>query len=704
MGKGRDVKAGGGFVTLDLRDRLQKGLKRASARLKQFGASVSGIGRTLATAGAAIAGPLLAAAKNFASVGDKLDKMSQRTGVSVESLGELGFAAEQSGASLEGVEATLLKMNRRLGRATSIGGPAAAAMQELGLSVDELSAMNPEQRFLAIGEAIRNYGDDAAAAGIAQRALGTGVDKLLPMFLAGGDAIDEMRGKFRELGGSISGEQAAKAAVLTDKMNELWVQLKAVAFQAGGALADSLIDVLKAAQPLLRSLIDWIKENQTLIAVAFKVGAALLFAGTALVAIGSTISIVGTAIGALAPILGFLLSPVGLVIAAIAAAGVAFFKFTETGRAALDRLMQFLKPVVDFFRKTFRGLFDAIAANDFRLAGEIAIAGLRVAFGRGMALLSNEIGGSFGDLLGKLSSQLLDGDFAGAFSTLTLKLSAMWDGFVEGLVAVFTTAARALTDVWEKTTTAIASSILELAANEGIVGDTFDVLLGIDVSDTNAKLEKQERERLDNAKSSLKRFQDERAALIAAGQDDEAAKLDNTIAQTKQTIEDLGGTVTDFTALAQESAAAQLGSSADSIRAKLDEFDRNANERARASREKLAKQTAGGVDAAAAAADKAQAEFDELIGKAAEQRKALEEKRRQEAAAAGGDAGFDFDADEAAAGAKAESRGTFSAAAAQLIAGQGRRPAEERIAERADGIERNTKKIADAARRGIAFA
>ena len=704
MPKGREVKAGGGFVTLDLRDRLQKGLKRASARLKQFGKSVSGIGRTLATAGATIAGPLLAAAKNFANVGDQLEKMSARTGVSVESLAELGFAAEQSGASIEGVEATLLKMNRRLGRATSIGGPAAAAMQELGLSVDELRQMNPEQRFLAIGEAIRNYGDDAAAAGIAQRALGTGVDKLLPLFKAGSEGIEDLRAEFRELGGSISGEQAKKAAVLTDKMNELWVQLKAVAFQAGAALADTLIDLLKAAQPLVRSVIEWIKNNQALIGVAFKVGAALLFAGTALVAIGSTISLIGSAVSALGSILGFLISPVGLVIAAIAIAGVAFFKFTEAGRAALDRLMQFLKPVVDFFRKTFQGLFDAIAANDFRLAGEIAIAGLRVAFGRGLALLSGEIGGSFGDLLGTLASQLLEGDFAGAFSTLTLKLSAMWDGFVEGLVAVFTTAARALTDIWETTTTAIANSILELAADEGIVGDAFDALLGIDVSDTNAKLEQQDRERLANAKSSLKRFQEERAALIAAGREDEAAKLDNTIAQTKQTIEELGGTVTDYTALAQRNAAAQLGSSKDAIDAKLLEFDRQAQENARQSRQKLAEQAAGGVNAAAESADRAQAELDELIGKAAAQRKALEEKRRQEAAAAGGDGGFDFDLDAAVEGAKAQSRGTFSAAAAQLIAGQGRRPAEERIAERADGIERNTKKIADAARRGIAFA
>ena len=45
-------------------------------------------------------------------MGSDLLDMSQRTGVSVEALSELGFAAEQSGADMETLEAGLRKMQK----------------------------------------------------------------------------------------------------------------------------------------------------------------------------------------------------------------------------------------------------------------------------------------------------------------------------------------------------------------------------------------------------------------------------------------------------------------------------------------------------------------------------------------------------------------------------------------------------------------
>ena len=51
--------------------------------------------------------PLLGAAKLFASTGDQLDKMRARTGFSAQALSELGFAAEQGGASIDQLDRSL---------------------------------------------------------------------------------------------------------------------------------------------------------------------------------------------------------------------------------------------------------------------------------------------------------------------------------------------------------------------------------------------------------------------------------------------------------------------------------------------------------------------------------------------------------------------------------------------------------------------
>ena len=75
--------------------RLGKFKTKAGTALKAVGSAAKGLaaGGALAIAGFATG----AVAGNFLSTGEALDKMSKRTGISVESLGELKFAAEQSG-------------------------------------------------------------------------------------------------------------------------------------------------------------------------------------------------------------------------------------------------------------------------------------------------------------------------------------------------------------------------------------------------------------------------------------------------------------------------------------------------------------------------------------------------------------------------------------------------------------------------------
>ena len=97
---------------------LNKAITKAEGRMSKFrkGASrafsvvrKAAIGLAIA-GGAAIVGFAIGAIKNFADLGDELDKMSLRTGISVETLGELKFAAEQTGSGLETIEKAVKRM------------------------------------------------------------------------------------------------------------------------------------------------------------------------------------------------------------------------------------------------------------------------------------------------------------------------------------------------------------------------------------------------------------------------------------------------------------------------------------------------------------------------------------------------------------------------------------------------------------------
>ena len=105
------IRAGRAFVELFADDsKLVRGLKRAAAKLQAFGASVRNMGLKLAALGAAVVTPLLASTKVFAKMGDDLAKMAARTGFSVETLSELGFAADLGGASMADLEKSIRRM------------------------------------------------------------------------------------------------------------------------------------------------------------------------------------------------------------------------------------------------------------------------------------------------------------------------------------------------------------------------------------------------------------------------------------------------------------------------------------------------------------------------------------------------------------------------------------------------------------------
>ncbi|TVQ64490.1 MAG: hypothetical protein EA379_01345, partial [Phycisphaerales bacterium] len=90
MGASGGIRAGRAFVELGVDDRMARGLRNAQRRLQAFGAGVRAIGTGFTAIGGAVLAPLGLATRTFARAGDELDKMSARTGISVEALSEMG--------------------------------------------------------------------------------------------------------------------------------------------------------------------------------------------------------------------------------------------------------------------------------------------------------------------------------------------------------------------------------------------------------------------------------------------------------------------------------------------------------------------------------------------------------------------------------------------------------------------------------------
>ncbi len=511
MANARGIRAGRAFVELGVSDRLTAGLRRAQKRLQAFGAGVRQIGLRLVAAGVAAATALGASVRVFIKAGDALDKMSKRTGLSVEALSELKFAAEQSGTDLETLEKGVRTLQRTINDAERGLSTATDALADLGLTAADLRALSPEEQFKLIAERLSGIDDPSKRAALALQILGRAGTQLLPLMQDGARGIKLLQAEARRLGLTISTETARDAARLGDALDALRSVLRATVIAIGGALAPALEAITKRVTRIAVVTGDWIRRNRALVVTAAKIAVGFVAVGSALVALGLVLSLIGGAFGGLAAIvtgvgaaigivtaaLGAILSPIGLVVAAVVGAGAAFLRFSGAGSAALDFLRERFGVLSGVATRTLGGIRDALAAGDIPLAARVLWAGLRLVWLEG----TKEIRETLAE--GLLIMRL-------AFVDTLATMSRLWTRFASGLRSV-----------WEKTQNFLAKRFTELFG-------LFDESL--DVEAAKASLDAQSRAALESlareTEDALKRINDEQDARTRDLLDDAADKID----------------------------------------------------------------------------------------------------------------------------------------------------------------------------------
>lgn len=389
------VRAGRAYVELFGKDtKLNKMLKRASLRLKAFGKSVTMMGARLTALGVAAALPLAASIKSFASQGDKLDKMSARTGVAVEILSEMAYVTEIAGSNIEMYEKAILAMSKALRGASQGLLTQKQALADIGLEYKDLEGLDPHSQFLLIMEALKRVTNESQRAAISQELFSRAGKQLIPVMKLGAKGIEKLRKEAHAFGLTMSTEEAAAAAKFTDAMTLLWHISKRLLFVIGSALAPALEQLVKWMASILKPTLDWLKANKTLVLSVAKIVGAFIGLSITISALGFIFSGVGTIIGLLwtaLSILGsvfmFLLSPIGLVIAAMGVLAAWFITSTKAGAEAAQWLGdQFIKLKDDAVTMT-GGIVDALKAGDIKLAAKILWLGLKVAWIRGINVL-----------------------------------------------------------------------------------------------------------------------------------------------------------------------------------------------------------------------------------------------------------------------------------------------------------------------------
>lgn len=226
--------------------------QRASKALKQLKADADKIGTGIGLAFTAGTAGLAYLVTSSINAQDHLNDLSKKTGIAADTLGGIGFAAQQSGGDLDSAAAAAGKLNKSLAEAAAGNVEAAAAFKVLGINVRD-AAGNTKTADVALAEIadkFAGYADGPEKAALALRLFGKAGADIIPLLDEGGRALQANIEYFKKYSG-VTNETAQQA----DQFNDTLAKLKLLSGAFGKTLAAELL-------PALQGLADLFLENK----------------------------------------------------------------------------------------------------------------------------------------------------------------------------------------------------------------------------------------------------------------------------------------------------------------------------------------------------------------------------------------------------------------------------------------------------------
>jgi phage-related protein len=401
-------------------------------------------------------------AKGAIDAADNMNDLSQKTGVSVESLSKFQQAANASGTSIEGVGAAMIKLNRNL--ATGNAG-ATEALTALGLSATDASGKlkSTDQVMLEVADKFKAMPDGAGKTAAAMALFGKAGADMIPLLNGGSKAISD-------LSATMTTEFAKGADSLNDKLAALQGKLLQLGVSLGTALmpflnvvSDLVLKLANAfaAMPgplqaivggvvaLVAAFVVLAPAISAVISIAgvlagLKIGATIAgwaaVAGPAITAISAAFTgLLAFLTGTLLPgLLAFFSGPVGWTVLAVAAVVAMAIAFRKPLGDFLNWLWNWGKPISSFWAGLWKGLVDAVSYS-MKAVGGVLLSGSKL-WWSGIKTVWTAIGKGFTTLVVDPISKAwtaLNKLLPDAMKKTGDMVSSVWTGIINSVKNVF---------------------------------------------------------------------------------------------------------------------------------------------------------------------------------------------------------------------------------------------------------------------------
>lgn len=190
---------------------------------------------------------------------DKFDDLSEKTGIAASELRDLGFAAQQSGSSLDGLLTAFNKLSRSAVASEEDVKKQAQAFEAVGVSATNANGevKNSEELFLELADAFKGIEDGPEKSAAAFRIFGSEAKNLMPLLNKGSEEIKRLKEESKALSlisPKALNDVAAAAGQLKDNIDKV-----TSVFDSFFALMNSAI--LPVLNVFLEQIIESAKEG-----------------------------------------------------------------------------------------------------------------------------------------------------------------------------------------------------------------------------------------------------------------------------------------------------------------------------------------------------------------------------------------------------------------------------------------------------------
>lgn len=217
--------------------KLKASIAESKGGLKGFASAAAGFLNPVTAGLTALAGGAIAAGVaiyglqgNLATLAGIADQATQ-TGLNGAFLQRLGYAADQSGVSVETLTGGIKKLTIAVGKGD------AKPFEAIGLSIKELQQMSPEDQFRRVAEKIGEIPTAAGRAAAAVKIFGKSGIEMTGLFAGGMKDLNALLKDAEDLGIGVSDEGLAKAARADDAIQRMKASFGALLDQVTVGLA-----------------------------------------------------------------------------------------------------------------------------------------------------------------------------------------------------------------------------------------------------------------------------------------------------------------------------------------------------------------------------------------------------------------------------------------------------------------------------------